>query len=120
MKKILITIAAVVLVAALILFFPIPKGTYDDGGSREYEALTYKIIRWNRLTTDGVYRKTRVYFGKDKHASIDELFAREIADNQPVETAVPFNVQYIRTDGYHEDALYPAVTVIRSQQELDT
>lgn len=117
-KKIGIAVVAMVVAAALILLVPIPKGSYDDGGTREYEALTYKLVRWNRVTADGGYHKTRVYFGKDKHASIDELFAREIADNQPVETAVPFNVQYIRTDGYHEDALYPAVTVIRSKSEL--
>ncbi len=117
-KKIGIAVAAVLVIATLVLVVPIPKGSYDDGGTREYEALTYKIIRWNRVTADGSYHKTRLYFGKDKHASIDDLFAREIADNQPVETAVPFNVQYIRTDGYHEDALYPAVTVIRSKSEL--
>ncbi|MBQ8642805.1 MAG: hypothetical protein IJ480_11385 [Clostridia bacterium] len=33
--------------------------------------------------------------------------------------AVPENVQYIRTDGYHEDAQYPAVTLIRSAEELE-
>ncbi|MBE6763765.1 MAG: hypothetical protein E7553_05350 [Ruminococcaceae bacterium] len=123
MKKILITIAAVVLVAALILFFPIPKGTYDDGGSREYEALTYKIIRWNRLTNNGTYRKTRIYWGADKHLSPDELFAREkpylpTVDDPPIPHTVNFEAQYIRTDGYHEDAVYPAVTLIRSADEL--
>ncbi|MBQ8401281.1 MAG: hypothetical protein IJX14_05050 [Clostridia bacterium] len=33
---------------------------------------------------------------------------------------VPENVQYIRTDGYCEDAVYPAVTLIRTRDELDT
>lgn len=123
MKKILITIAAVLITAALILFFPIPKGTYDDGGSREYEALTYKIIRWNRISANSTYRKTRIYWGADKNLPIDELFAREkpnmpTVDDPPVSDTVSFEAQYIRTDGYHEDATYPAVTLIRSADEL--
>ncbi len=77
MKKIAYAVLATLILTALILFVPIPKGSYDDGGSREYEALTYKIIRWNRLSDRGAYRKTRIYWGADKHLSIDELFARE-------------------------------------------
>ena len=30
-----------------------------------------------------------------------------------------FSAQYIRTDGYHEDEIYPVVTVIRSDEELN-
>ena len=37
-KKIWICIAGVVLLA--ILFVPIPSGTYKDGGTRTYSALT--------------------------------------------------------------------------------
>lgn len=44
---------------------------------REYIALTYKIVDWNRLTSDGVYEKTRIYFGADRNKSIDELFKLE-------------------------------------------
>ncbi len=36
----------------LILFLPIPRGTYKDGGTKDYCALTYRIIVWNRLTDD--------------------------------------------------------------------
>ena len=125
MKKTTPILLSVLLLTALILFTPIPKGSFDDGGSREYQALTYKIIRWNRLSDDGVYRHTNVYWGADRHLSPDELFAREISympvvDAPPIANKIDFEAQYIRTDGYHEDALYPAVTVIRSQQELDT
>ena len=50
--------------AALIavLFIPIPRGVCKDGGTREYTALTYKIIDWNRLTDDGIYKKTKIFF----------------------------------------------------------
>ena len=124
MKKIVWIGLSVVLAIGLILFFPVPKGSYDDGGSREYEALTYKIIRWNRLTDNGVYHKTRIYWGADKRLPIDELFAREVpfmptVDDPPIPDTVDFKAQYIRTNGYHADAVYPAVTVIRSKIELN-
>ena len=61
------------LLLIIVLFIPIPRGTYDDGGSREYVALTYKIIKWHRLTSDGIYKKTRIYFFEDKYKTIDEL-----------------------------------------------
>ena len=51
-KKIWIPILVVVILA--ILFVPIPSGVYKDGGTREYTALTYKIVDWNRLTDGGV------------------------------------------------------------------
>ena len=39
------TIAAVLVIAlALVLFIPIPQGPLDDGGTRTYNALTYKIV----------------------------------------------------------------------------
>ena len=52
-KKIWIIIAIAAVLA--ILFVPIPTGQYKDGGTREYTALTYKIVNWNRLTEDGTY-----------------------------------------------------------------
>lgn len=77
-KKIWIPIAIAALV--LILFLPIPSEKYDDGGSRSYTALTYKIVDWNRLGGDnGVYDATRIYFFPDNFKSIDELWELEIA-----------------------------------------
>lgn len=75
-KRFLIPIITLVLILA-VLFVPIPHSAYDDGGTREYTALTYKLVDWNRLTRDGRYEKTRIYFGKDAMLSIDELWARE-------------------------------------------
>ena len=40
-KKIWIPI---VIVLIAVLFIPIPSGVYKDGGTREYTALTYKIV----------------------------------------------------------------------------
>ena len=75
-KKIIFTIIAVVLLFAIFLA-PIPKGPYEDGGTREYAALTYKIVDWNRLTTDGKYEATKVYWFPNNFKSIDDLWANE-------------------------------------------
>ncbi len=75
-KKIWIPIVIIVAVLA-ILFVPIPRGVYKDGGTREYTALTYKIVKWNRLTDDGIYKKTRAYFGEERFRDIDLLWLEE-------------------------------------------
>lgn len=73
MKKKLIIAVAALLLAVLIV--PIPAASYDDGGTREYKALTYKIVKWNRLYEgDLCYNATRFYFGKDKSKPVDELW----------------------------------------------
>ncbi len=74
-KKIWIPIVIVVLLAILVI--PIPTGVYKDGGTREYTALTYKIVDWNRLTGDGTYDETRVYFFPYNFKSIDGLWYYE-------------------------------------------
>ena len=73
-KKIWILIGAALLAVLLI---PIPTGVCKDGGTREYTALTYKIIDWNRLTDDGIYEKTNIYFFPYNLKSIDALWAQE-------------------------------------------
>ena len=80
-KKIWIPIAVVVVLLA-VLFVPIPRGSYDDGGTREWVALTYKIVDWNKIFDvgedgPGLYEKTRIYFGAEKNKSIDELWKLE-------------------------------------------
>lgn len=74
-KKIWIPIVIAVLLAILVI--PIPTGVYKDGGTREYTALTYKIVDWNRLTGDGTYDETRVYFFPYNFKSIDGLWYYE-------------------------------------------
>ncbi len=85
-SKIALTIALVLVL--LVLFFPIPRGTYDDGGTREFTALTYKLVIWNRIqlelsedgeVRDATYRRTSVYLFPDNFKTIDELWALERA-----------------------------------------
>ena len=75
-KKIWIWIVTGVLLLA-VLFAPIPTGVARDGGTRTYSALTYKIVDWNRLTTDGVYEATKMYWFPNNFQSIDDLWAYE-------------------------------------------
>lgn len=67
-------IPVVVLVLLVVLFVPVPSGVYKDGGTRAYTALTYKIVKWNRL--DGFVRvkKSKVYFFPNNFKSIDTLW----------------------------------------------
>lgn len=74
-KKLWIPIVMVVFLAILVI--PIPTGPYRDGGTREYTALTYKIVDWNRLTGDSTYDKTKVYFFPYNFKSIDSLWYYE-------------------------------------------
>ena len=85
-KKIMIPVI-VVIALLLVLFLPIPQGSYDDGGTREYTALTYKIVTWKRFVSvhneDGemeridTYTHTSVYWLPDNYKSIDELWEME-------------------------------------------
>lgn len=75
-SKVWIPIVAVAVLLA-VLFVPIPRGSLDDGGTRDYIALTYRIVDWNRIYADGVYEKTRLYFGNNRNKTIDELWQLE-------------------------------------------
>ena len=76
-KKGTVILLAVLLVLA-ILFVPIPRGTMKDGGTRDWKALTYRLVSWNRLTGGGdTYSATRFYFGTDAGKSLDDLWKIE-------------------------------------------
>lgn len=73
-KKILIPL---ILLFALLLL-PFPTGTYKDGGTKTYTALTYKIVDWNRLYAENtVYDQTRVYPFPLNFMPLDRLFEQE-------------------------------------------
>ena len=68
----------VLLVALLAVFFlPIPNGQLKDGGTRVYTALTYKLVRWQRLTAAGRHDATRIYWFPQNFRSLDGLWAQE-------------------------------------------
>ena len=87
MKKRCIYMVFIVLILVLILFLPIPTGILDDGGSREYAALMYKVVMWNKIVpvhnADGeieridTYNKMSFYWFPNNFKSIDELWKTE-------------------------------------------
>ena len=86
MKKRIIISTVVMIALLLVLFLPIPQCTYDDGGTRDYNALTYKIVVWNKImagidengqTVHNTYRNTSVFWYPDNQKSIDELWQIE-------------------------------------------
>ncbi len=87
-KRILLIALGALLVAA-VLFVPFSAVTYEDGGTREYAALTYKVVVWKRLEAEhdaegkiaaiNQYKNTTVYFFPDNLKSIDELWDIEQA-----------------------------------------
>lgn len=84
-KRIIIGIIVVIL---LVLFLPVPnpKGRVEDGGTKEYCALTYKIVVWNKIIADAengfsTYHKTSVFWIPDNFKNIDELWKIERGRN---------------------------------------
>ena len=78
-KKTIIWIVLVALIAVLVV--PLPTIAYKDGGTRVYQALTYKIVKWKRLTAGTTYEATKVYFFPKNFKSDDALFKEEIKKN---------------------------------------
>lgn len=73
------------LIIPLFLFFtPFPSPVYKDGGTRAYTALTYKIVRWQRLQDSGkVFKKTKVYPIPLNFLTVDELWEKELEEMNP-------------------------------------
>lgn len=69
-KKLIILI--IVLALLVVLFTPVPTGKY--GNTKEYTALTYKIIKWDELVSNGRYRDTDFYFFPKNYTSIYKLW----------------------------------------------
>ena len=77
MKKTLWRSILTVTLILVILFTPIPSGAYKDGGTREYRALTYKLVDWNRVAGNEVYDAVKLYWFPNNFQSIDRLWAEE-------------------------------------------
>ena len=85
MKKVIVTVIIAALL--LVLFLPVKAGEYDDGGTLDYRALTYRLVVWNRFTTktdeDGSqssykYHNISVFWFPDNFKKIDELWEIEM------------------------------------------
>lgn len=91
---------------------------------------TYNMTDLFDISQNGQYRFTtycHVYDkGRGGESQKCELWAQfsvsrtDDADKDIKKSFIDFEAQYIRTNGYHEDAEYPVVKVIRSVDELNT
>ncbi len=112
-KKMAIIVPCVIIVLVLaVLFLPFKMVNYDDGGTTEYRALTYKIVKWNRITirvddsgnhTQETLKKTAVYWLSDSAKSIDELWQMETG-------AVPTDFEFSLTWGCYGISSYNSRT----------
>ncbi|MGN0457372.1 MAG: helix-turn-helix domain-containing protein [Eubacterium sp.] len=73
------TLFTILLIIIIILFLPTSFKTYNDGGTREYQALIYKVVKWNRFLGDSekFYHHTSIYWLSDSQKLIDELWKSE-------------------------------------------
>ena len=79
MKRKIVIICAIILI--LILVIPMPISPLRDGGTREYVALTYKVVDWHAFYDDDkILDKTSVYFFPDNFSSYEELLERELRE----------------------------------------
>ncbi len=109
-KKIIIAIAAVVVAA---LFVPVPK-TYADG-TRSYNALTYKVIKWNRKAENGTpFTRTLIYKMPLNFKSPDELWNEMAIDYVQTGTEITF------TAGETESAIYDDISETVTSAADDT
>ena len=70
----------------------------------------------------GGYHIIRLTKGDDTYKPSDEVLGIGILPDSlkiPGEAPINYDVQYIRTNGYHEGAEYPVVKIIRSVDELN-
>jgi len=103
----------------LLLLIPIPTGNYKDGGTKEYTALTYKIVKWNRIIDESqTYSKTKIYPFPLNFKSIDYLWNQKEARNYTDTFGAAS--QYIRTNKHHSDLYSPVIKIIRSVDELNS
>ncbi len=69
-----IIISVVTLIICAVLFAPYRYDIYKDGGTQEWRALTYVIVKWqNHFYAQGNPTGTNVYFFPYSFYSIDDL-----------------------------------------------
>ncbi|MBR4073680.1 MAG: hypothetical protein IKK24_07030 [Clostridia bacterium] len=93
MKKKIIIGAVIALLALLMLTVPFRVLNYKDGGTKEYTALTYKIVKWNKFVgSDGRYTEAKVYLFPKNFKSVDELWESEKENLPEAENSQPESI----------------------------
>ena len=104
------------LIALLVLFTPVPHGTYKDGGTKDWISLTYRIVKWNRLLEYGsVYQRTRVYWFPDNFRFLGNLWEIEAETSDSL-----FNIRYELGSAADDFLTMPPVAVPGDTVEIRT
>ncbi|MBQ9912241.1 MAG: hypothetical protein IJM49_04345 [Firmicutes bacterium] len=126
-KRVIMT----VLIIILILIIPVPSGMYKDGGTRSYNALSYKIVKWMRLVPselsayehpfikNGALSMTSVYFFPENFKSLDDLFGREMREITLSDEAVITEVTKDNWTEYFEEAVIEGRRIHSKVNERD-
>lgn len=97
------------LLLVLLLFIPIPDGiSMDDGGTKQFTALTYKLVKWNRLVdADNIYSATEFYAFPYNFMSLDRLWESKTdryMDKNTGEEICSFDHSFAKTEQIAKDA----------------
>lgn len=87
-RKSLIVLPALALVLPAV---PFSVKRYRDGGTKDYTALLYKIVKWNRRYDEekgSMFAETKVYFFPKSRLTVDELFEEELRRGNIKETYI--------------------------------
>lgn len=85
-KIIIIVFLVLAVVFVLAVLFVPTYGMYKDGGTKEYTAVIYKVVKWRHFYSYvdengevgyGTYIKEVVYWFPDSRKSLDELWEIE-------------------------------------------
>lgn len=68
-------IIVVIVIAAIILFMPIPM-RYKDGGTLTLTSLTYKVIFWNEINIENAKKGIEIYIFPFNFFSLDYYKAK--------------------------------------------
>lgn len=103
-KLLFVLIPSVVLLLLLILFLPIPAGTLEDGKSLDFQALTYRLVRWDRTLTyiDGStepYVKWSFYSPAYRDSTMLDLWIKA-REKEPSESFFPATIIEIRENEF--------------------
>ncbi len=94
------------------------KNLFDGYISGDKVVLIHDGIAESYPARTGGYHVLRISKGDGTYKPEDEVIGVVTLVDE-TKNDIGFEVQYIRTDGYHEDVEYPSVKIIRSIEELN-
>ncbi len=122
-----------VLIIMLVLIIPIPSAQYKDGGTRTFDALSYRIVKWRRIVPselsayehphiqNGELHMTSVYlFPLNFIRPLDDLFDKEMREITLSDEAVVIEVSKDNWTEYFDENVIEGRKIHRRFNETDT